>query len=142
MIRCISATSRTPARNAPSGSNRGEPNQHEPSLALPKSIATVSLSGTLPEKLEAAAAIGFDGVEIFENDLLTLKARPTDVRSLAESLGLTITCFQPFRDFEAMPEPQRAPQPGPRRTQVRRHAGSLGTDLLLVCSNVSSRIDR
>ena len=28
-----------------------------------KSIATVSLSGTLPEKLEAAAAIGFDGVK-------------------------------------------------------------------------------
>ena len=31
-----------------------------------KSIATVSLSGTLPEKLEAAAAIGFDGVEFLE----------------------------------------------------------------------------
>ena len=31
---------------------------------LAKSIATVSLSGTLSEKMEAAAAIGFDGVEI------------------------------------------------------------------------------
>ena len=35
-----------------------------------RSIATVSLSGTLPEKLEAAAAARFDGVENFENDLL------------------------------------------------------------------------
>ncbi len=69
---------------------------------LPKSIATVSISGTLPEKLEAAAAIGFDGVEIFENDLLTFEGSPKDVRYLADSLGLTITCFQPFRDFEAM----------------------------------------
>ena len=46
-----------------------------------KSIATVSLSGTLPEKLEAAAAVGFDGVEIFENDLLTFDGSPAEVRS-------------------------------------------------------------
>jgi 4-hydroxyphenylpyruvate dioxygenase len=43
---------------------------------LPKSIATVSLSGTLAEKREAAAAIGFDGVENFENDLLTFEGSP------------------------------------------------------------------
>ena len=30
-------------------------------------IATVCLSGTLEDKLAAAAAAGFDGVEIFEN---------------------------------------------------------------------------
>src|SRR5882672_7857556 len=71
-----------------------------------KSIATVSLSGTLPEKLDAAAAIGFDGIEMFENDLLTFDGSPTDVRAIAEGLGLAITIFQPFRDFEAMPEPQ------------------------------------
>ena len=39
---------------------------------MQRSIATVSLSGTLPEKLEAIAAAGFDGVEIFENDLLSV----------------------------------------------------------------------
>jgi 4-hydroxyphenylpyruvate dioxygenase len=57
----------------------------EPTLSLrpplAKSIATVSLSGTLPEKLEAAAAIGFDGVELFENDLLTFDGSPEDVRT-------------------------------------------------------------
>ncbi len=103
---------------------------------LPKSIATVSLSGTLAEKMEAAAAIGFDGVEIFENDLLTYEGSPADVRYLAESLGLTITCFQPFRDFEAMPEPQRARNMdrAERKFDVMQ---ALGTDLLLVCSNIS-----
>jgi 4-hydroxyphenylpyruvate dioxygenase len=103
---------------------------------LPKSIATVSLSGTLPEKLEAAAAIGFDGVEIFENDLLTFEGSPQDVRYLAESLGLAITCFQPFRDFESMPEPQRARNMdrAERKFDVMQQ---LGADLLLVCSNVS-----
>lgn len=35
------------------------------------SIATVSLSGSLGEKLEAIAAAKFDAVEIFENDLVT-----------------------------------------------------------------------
>jgi 4-hydroxyphenylpyruvate dioxygenase len=103
---------------------------------LPKSIATVSISGTLAEKMEAAAAIGFDGVEIFENDLLTFEGSPADVRYLAESLGLTITCFQPFRDFEAMPEPQRARNMdrAERKFDVMQQ---LGADLLLVCSNVS-----
>ena len=32
-----------------------------------RSIATVSLSGSLDEKLRAVAAAGFDAVEIFEN---------------------------------------------------------------------------
>jgi 4-hydroxyphenylpyruvate dioxygenase len=103
---------------------------------LPKSIATVSISGTLAEKLEAAAAIGFDGVEIFENDLLTFEGTPKDIRYLAESLGLTITCFQPFREFEAMPDPQRARNMdrAERKFDVMQQ---LGAELLLVCSNVS-----
>jgi len=106
---------------------------------LPKSIATVSLSGTLAEKLEAAAAIGFDGVEIFENDLLTYEGSPQEVRYLAESLGLTITCFQPFRDFESMPEPQRSRNldRAERKFDVMQ---ALGTDLLLVCSNIQSTV--
>ena len=34
------------------------------------SIATVSVSGDLEEKLQAIAAAGFYGVEIFEKDFL------------------------------------------------------------------------
>src|SRR3954470_5918665 len=63
-------------------------------FSFAKSIATVSLSGTLPEKLEAAAAIGFDGVEIFENDLLTYDGSPGEIRRIAERLGLAITLYQ------------------------------------------------
>jgi 4-hydroxyphenylpyruvate dioxygenase len=102
---------------------------------LAKSIATVSLSGTLPEKLEAAAAIGFDGVELFENDLLTFDGSPNDVRMIADGLGLAITLFQPFRDFEAMPEPQRARNldRAERKFDIMQ---ALGTNLVLVCSNI------
>ncbi|EHL97442.1 putative 4-hydroxyphenylpyruvate dioxygenase [Acetobacteraceae bacterium AT-5844] len=102
---------------------------------LPRSIATVCLSGNLVDKLEAAAAAGFDGVEIFENDLLTYEGSPAEIRRIAEDLGLAITIFQPFRDFEAMPEPQRARNMdrAERKFDVMQ---ALGTDLVLVCSNV------
>ena len=104
---------------------------------MQRSIATVSLSGTLPEKLEAIAAAGFDGVEIFENDLLYYAGSPREVRQMCADLGIAITLFQPFRDFE-----------GCRRDRLQRNLDraerkfdlmqELGTDLVLVCSNVAA----
>ena len=103
---------------------------------MDSSIVTVSLSGGLAEKLEAIAAAGFMGVEIFESDLLSFNGTPRDVRHMAESLGLRIVAFQPFRDFEGLPEPQRS------RTFARAERKfdlmtELGCDLLMVCSNVA-----
>lgn len=101
-----------------------------------RAIATVCLSGDLRTKLEAVARAGFDGVEIFENDLLSFEGSPGEVRRLCERLGLSIVAFQPFRDFEAMPEPQRSRnlQRAERKFDLMEQ---LGTDFLLVCSNVS-----
>jgi 4-hydroxyphenylpyruvate dioxygenase len=112
-----------------------KPAFRHPLTAYALSIATVSLAGTLQEKLEAAANIGFDGVEIFENDLLTFDGTPEDVRRMCADLGLAIDIFQPFRDFEAMPEPQRARNMdrAERKFDVMQ---ALGTDLVLVCSAV------
>jgi len=45
-----------------------------------RSIATVSLSGALDEKLRAIAAAGFEAVEIFENDLLSFARAARDRR--------------------------------------------------------------
>ena len=72
------------------------------------SIATVCLSGGLSEKLEAIAAAGFRGVEIFESDLLSYNGTPADVAKELADLELKAITFQPFRDFEGMPEPQRS----------------------------------
>ncbi len=108
---------------------------------LRKAIATVALSGTLPDKLEAAALVGFDGVEIMEADLLGFEGSPADVRRIAEDLGLKIDLYQPFRDFEAMPEPQRGRNMdrAERKFDVMQE---LGAELLLVCSNTQpSAID-
>ncbi|MBR1250630.1 sugar phosphate isomerase/epimerase and 4-hydroxyphenylpyruvate domain-containing protein [Bradyrhizobium sp. AUGA SZCCT0169] len=101
-----------------------------------RSIATVSLSGSLDEKLRAIAGAGFDAVEIFENDLLTFNGSPRDVGQLCRDLGLSICAFQPFRDFEGMPEPQRA-RNFARAAHKFDLMQELGTDLLLICSNVS-----
>ncbi|MHC5305728.1 bifunctional sugar phosphate isomerase/epimerase/4-hydroxyphenylpyruvate dioxygenase family protein [Bartonella sp. LJL80] len=101
------------------------------------SIATVSIAGTLPEKLEAIAKAGFDGVEIFENDFLTYDATPLQVGQMVRDYGLAITLFQPFRDFEGMPEPYRgrAFERAQKKFDVMNR---LGADMVLVCSNLSS----
>jgi 4-hydroxyphenylpyruvate dioxygenase len=101
-----------------------------------RSIATVSLSGTLDEKLRAVAAAGFDAVEIFETDFLSFGGSPRDLGRLCGDLGLVICAFQPFRDFEAMPEPQRT-RGFARAERKFDLMQEMGTDLLLICSNVS-----
>jgi 4-hydroxyphenylpyruvate dioxygenase len=101
------------------------------------SIATVSISGTLVEKLSAIQAAGFDGVEIFENDLLYFDGSPADVRRIAADLGLKIMLFQPFRDFEGVSAERLARN----LDRVKRKFDlmhELGTDRILVCSNVSA----
>jgi 4-hydroxyphenylpyruvate dioxygenase len=102
-----------------------------------RSIATVCLSGTLDEKLAAAARAGFDGVELFEADLINSPLAPAEVRRLAEDLGLTIDLYQPFRDFEAVPAPTH--ERNLRRAEAKFDVmEALGAPTLLVCSNVSN----
>jgi 4-hydroxyphenylpyruvate dioxygenase len=100
------------------------------------SIATVCLSGGLSEKLAAIAAAGFRVVEIFENDLVSYNGTPTDLRKELTALDLEVVTFQPFRDFEGMPEPQRQ-KTFDRAERKFDLMQELGCDLLMVCSNVS-----
>ncbi|MDJ1158063.1 TIM barrel protein [Chelatococcus sp. SYSU_G07232] len=102
------------------------------------SIATVSLSGTLDEKLRAIAAAGFTGCEIFENDFIAFPGTPRDVGRMVSDLGLTLFAFQPFRDFEGLPEPYRA-RAFARAERKFDLMQELETDLLLVCSNVAAQ---
>lgn len=99
-----------------------------------RSIATVSLSGTLPEKLEAIAVARFDGVEIFENDLVFCTLSPREIRSMTDDLGLTIDLFQPFRDLEGVDEAQflKNLDRAQRKFDVM---GELNAPMMLVCSN-------
>jgi 4-hydroxyphenylpyruvate dioxygenase len=101
------------------------------------SIATVSISGSLVEKLHACAAAGFDGVEVFEPDLIASDHSPEEVRGLAQRLGLSLDLYQPLRDIEGVDEVTFA--------ENLRRAGAtfataqrLGIDTVLVCSNVAT----
>jgi 4-hydroxyphenylpyruvate dioxygenase len=104
------------------------------------SIATVSLSGALDKKLSVIAEAGFQGVGIFENDLVAFDGSPEDLRAMMVDLGLLCTAYQPFRDFEGLS--------GARRLHAFDRAEckfdlmqKLGTDLMLVCSSTSLDAD-
>ncbi len=99
------------------------------------SIATVSISGNLEEKIEAIARAGFNGIEIFEQDFIADTRAPREVAARIRDAGLELFLFQPFRDFEGLP-------PGLRARAFDRAAHKfdlmqeLGCDLILVCSSV------
>lgn len=97
-------------------------------------IATVCLSGDFNDKIDAIARAGFDGVEIFENDLLAYDRSPKDIGNMVRDRGLEITTYQPFRNFEGLPEPlrSRAFERAERKFDLMEE---LGTDLLMICSN-------
>ncbi|MBL8670418.1 MAG: sugar phosphate isomerase/epimerase and 4-hydroxyphenylpyruvate domain-containing protein [Alphaproteobacteria bacterium] len=102
-----------------------------------RSIATVSISGTLDKKLEAIASARFDGVEIFENDLLYFGGSPRDVRAIASDLGLEIYLYQPFRDLDSQ-DPARFRRNMERAKRKLDIMEQLGAPLMLVCSNVTA----
>jgi len=101
------------------------------------SIATVCLSGTLDEKLVAAHEAGFDGVEIFEPDLIASPETPEAIRERAGRLGLSLDLYQPFRDFEGV-GPDLLEQNLRRAASKFTLMNRLGIDTMLLCSNVAT----
>ncbi len=101
-----------------------------------RSIATVSMSGTLRQKLEAIAVARFDAIELFENDFIAFNGSASELRAMTEDLGLGIDLFQPFRDFEGMPDDafQKSLDRAERKFDLME---ALGAPLMLVCSNTS-----
>ena len=101
-----------------------------------RAIATVCLSGTLEDKLAAAAAAGFDGIEVFEPDLIASPWAPKEIAARCADLGLSIDLYQPFRDLDSTDDERFA------RNLVRAERkfdvmAALGTDTVLVCSSVA-----
>jgi 4-hydroxyphenylpyruvate dioxygenase len=104
--------------------------------SLRTAMATVCISGTLEDKLAAAAAAGFDGVEIFEPDLVGSSWSPADVRDRCAELGLSIDLYQPFRDFDDV-RPEQVELNLRRAGRKFDVMAELDTDLVLVCSAAS-----
>ncbi|GAB3775657.1 4-hydroxyphenylpyruvate dioxygenase [Nocardioides ginsengisegetis] len=100
-----------------------------------RGIATVSLSGRLEDKLAAAAAAGFDGIEVFDNDLIASCLSPRQVAARCADLGLTIDLFQPVRDVAGI-DPTAYDAALHRFRTKLGVMDELGTSTVLVCSTV------
>jgi 4-hydroxyphenylpyruvate dioxygenase len=101
-----------------------------------RSIATVSLSGSLKEKLAAAAQAGFNGIELLADDLDSCRIPARDVRLQTEDLGLKLMLYQPLRDVEAAP-PEEFAANLRRAKRTFDLMTELGTRMLLVCSSTA-----
>ena len=80
--------------------------------SLPSASAAAWRTSSTP-----APTPGFDGVEIFEQDLVVNDRSPEEIRALADRLGLSLDLYQPFRDFEGV-------TPDLLEENLRRAAGS------------------
>ena len=79
-----------------------------------RAIATVCMPGTLADKLGAAAEAGYQGVEIFENDLTYFDGRPEDCADwLARSASRSSPCSR-FVTSRACPSRRAARPPSAR----------------------------
>lgn len=99
-------------------------------------IATISLSGSLEEKLDAVALAGFSGVELFDGDLLASFHRPETIADMIQQRGLQLYLYQPLGDLEGWgaEEFKRARDRAHRKIEV---AARLAAPTVLVCSNAA-----
>ena len=102
----------------------------------PCSVATVTLAGSLEQKLAAAADAGFGAVEICQADLDVSGFEPGQVAELAAGLGLAISLWQPLRDADGVP-PGEFPAALDRARRAFKTTAELGADTIILCSNVS-----
>ncbi len=104
---------------------------------MKSSIATVCIGGSLREKIVAISKAGFDGYELFENDLISSSMSPEELAKRTADLGLSLDLYQPFRDFEGVSDAVLA-----ANLERARHKfdlmGRLGADTVLLCSNVAT----
>ena len=100
------------------------------------SISTVCLSGALEDKLRAAAAAGFTGIELLEYDLVMSSWSPGRVAQEAADLGLSIDVYQPFH---VEPIPAERFDGFLRRAERKFDLlDELGVHVLVCCSTASA----
>ena len=96
-------------------------------------ISTLSITGEFADKLTAAAAAGFNGIELGEQDFLAHGGTPAEIGRIVRDHGLEVALLDPVVDFEGLAQPSR------RRAFERierrfEQMVELGTELLLIAS--------
>ena len=97
-------------------------------------ISTLSFPDALPKKIEAAAAAGFRGVEIFLEDLITSGAPVAEMARFVRELGVEIVSLQSLRDYEAA-APEQRDWNARRAARMLDLAAAIGAKMLIVCAN-------
>lgn len=102
--------------------------------AVTTCLATVSLGGTLTEKIQAASAAGFDGVELLDDDLIRSGFSASEAAARCHDAGLSIDLYQPFRRAEGVSQ-EEFPTVLSRFRSELDTMGALGVEAILVVSN-------
>ena len=98
---------------------------------------TITLAGTLPQKLAAVRGAGFSQVMLMARDLLGHAEGVEDAVRAVQASGLRVTGFQVLRDFEGLAGHLHEYKIDVAKSMLELcHA--VGSKVLLVCSSTSS----
>jgi 4-hydroxyphenylpyruvate dioxygenase len=97
-------------------------------------MGTVSLGGTVVEKIQAIAGAGFHRLELFDDDLRNSGLQPGEVARRCADAGLEIDSYQPFRRAEGVSDNEFRDVLARFRNELAVMA-ALGTDTILIVSN-------
>jgi sugar phosphate isomerase/epimerase len=98
---------------------------------------TISLAGTLPQKLAAIRGAGFSQVMLMARDLVGHAEGLDDAVRVVKSCGLRVTGFQVLRDFEGLAGHLHEYKVDVAKSMLEMcHA--VGSKVLLVCSSTST----
>ncbi|MEZ5658031.1 MAG: sugar phosphate isomerase/epimerase [Burkholderiaceae bacterium] len=98
------------------------------------SIATTTMGGTLAEKLAAASAAGFEGLELFETETHEGEISAGAIRELMGAHSVRLVDWFPLRDFEGMPDDLRG-ETLARAASFLDFAAGVGAPMVMMCSN-------
>ena len=100
-------------------------------------MATISLGGTIVEKIEAIARAGFSGIELFDEDVRRSGLSAAEIGLRCRDAGLDIQSYQPFRRAEGVPDDEFADVVARFRDELTI-ARDLGTGTIVIVSNTDA----
>jgi sugar phosphate isomerase/epimerase len=98
---------------------------------------TISLAGTLPQKLAAVREAGFSQIMLMARDLVGHAEGVDDAVRVVKESGLRVTGFQVLRDFEGLPGNLHAYKIDVAKSMLEMCA-AVGSKVLLICSSTST----
>ena len=98
---------------------------------------TISLAGTLPQKLAAIKGAGFSQVMLMARDLVGHAEGIADAVRVVKASGLRVTGFQVLRDFEGLSGHLHDYKIDIAKSMLEMCA-AVGAQVLLVCSSTST----